>query len=79
MHYKIHKEVVLCPEYSMVSNNIYAVVFTAKYVVALAGARRACVSCVPSCPPRGSARVIRQRRSPWPTAVYVGDCSVRDP
>lgn len=38
MYNKIHKEVVLCPEYSVVSNNIYAVVFTAKYVVALAGA-----------------------------------------
>lgn len=38
MDNKIHKEVVLCPEYSVVSNNIYAVVFTAKYVVALAGA-----------------------------------------
>lgn len=46
MHNKIHEEVVLCPEYSVVSNNIYAVVFTAKYVVALAGARRARVSCV---------------------------------
>lgn len=35
MHNKIHEEVVLCPEYSVVSNNINAVVFTAKYVVAL--------------------------------------------
>lgn len=78
MHNKIHKKVILCPEYSVVSNNIYAVVFSAKYVVALAGADalvfRAYIAVL-----LASARVIRQRRSPWPTAVYVGDCSVRDP